>query len=55
MPKFQGQHHSTLEAAARAQNARPGLAEVHMQAVDAARAQYEAERAARSPVLQAAK
>jgi len=55
MPQFQGQHHSTIAASLRAQTARPGLAEVHMQAVDAARAQYEAERAARAPALQPAK
>ena len=55
MPHFQGQHHSTVGAALRAQQARPGLAEVHMQAVDAARVQYEAERAARAPALQTAK
>jgi limonene 1,2-monooxygenase len=49
MPHFQGQHHATVEAAQRARKARPELAEIHMQAVDAARVRYEAERAARAP------
>lgn len=48
MPHFQGQHRSTVEAALRAQKARPELAEVHQNAVDSARERYEAERAARS-------
>jgi len=54
MPHFQGQHRSTIEAALRAQKARPELAEIHMKAVDAARERYEAEKAARR-VPQAAK
>ncbi len=49
MPHFQGQHRSTVEAAQRAQKARPELAAVHALAVDAARERYEAERAARHP------
>jgi limonene 1,2-monooxygenase len=49
MPHFQGQHHSTVQAALRAQKARPDLAAIHMQAVDAAKERYEAERAARLP------
>jgi limonene 1,2-monooxygenase len=47
MPHFQGQHHATIEAAIRAEKARPALADIHMRAVDAAKARYEAERAAR--------
>lgn len=47
MPHFQGQHHSTMEAAMRAQKARPELAATHAQAVDAARENYAAVRAGR--------
>jgi limonene 1,2-monooxygenase len=49
MPHFQGQHHSTVQAALRAQKARPELAAIHLKAVDAAKERYEAERAARQP------
>lgn len=48
MPHFQGQHHATVEAALRAQKARPELAEIHMKAVEAARERHAAERAART-------
>jgi limonene 1,2-monooxygenase len=54
MPHFQGQYHSTMAAAQRAEKARPALAEIHMKAVDAARERYDAERAARG-AMQAAK
>lgn len=47
MPRFQGHHHATLNAAIRAQKARPELAEIHSKAVEAASARYEAEKAAR--------
>lgn len=46
-PHFQGQHLSTIEAAMRAQKARPELAAVHMAAVDAAKERYQSEAAAR--------
>lgn len=46
-PRFQGQHHATLEAAARASAARPALAETHVKAVEAARERYAAEASAR--------
>ena len=48
MPHFQGQHASTMAAAARAQKARPDLAAVHMRAVDDAKARYDVELAGRS-------
>lgn len=48
MPHFQGQHHATMAAAGRAEKARPALAEIHMNAVEAARSRYEAELATRS-------
>ena len=47
MPHFQGQHHSTMQAAARAQKARPELSEIHAKAVDAAREGYAAIQAER--------
>ena len=47
MPQFQGHAQATLDAARRAQAARPELAAVHAQAVDDARKRYEAETAAR--------
>jgi len=46
-PQFQGQSHSTLQAAARAQKARPELAAVHSAAVEAATQRYQAEVAGR--------
>ena len=45
MPRFQGHHHATLGAAARAQEARPALAEVHAKAVEAATQRYATEAA----------
>ena len=45
-PRFQGQHHSTLEAKARARAARPVLVQSNLAAVEQATAKYEAERAA---------
>ncbi|MEI6161432.1 MAG: LLM class flavin-dependent oxidoreductase [Roseococcus sp.] len=47
MPHFQGQHQSTMAAALRAEKARPGLAEIHLKAVDAARERYAQEQAER--------
>jgi limonene 1,2-monooxygenase len=46
-PRFQGQHHATMDAAARASAARPALAETHVKAVEAARERYAAETSAR--------
>ncbi len=46
MPRFQGQHRATLDAAERAQDARPALAAVHAKAVEAATQRYAAEAAA---------
>jgi limonene 1,2-monooxygenase len=46
-PRFQGHHHATVDAAARASAARPELADTHSKAVDAARERYAAETAAR--------
>jgi limonene 1,2-monooxygenase len=46
-PRFQGQHHATVDAAARAAAARPVLAETHVRAVEAARERYAAEASAR--------
>jgi limonene 1,2-monooxygenase len=46
-PQFQGQAHATLDAAMRAEKARPDLATIHSAAVDAARARFEAEVAKR--------
>jgi limonene 1,2-monooxygenase len=43
MPRFQGHAHPTIEAAQRAQAARPELAAVHAQAVQTARERYTAE------------
>jgi limonene 1,2-monooxygenase len=45
MPRFQGQSHPTIEAARRAEAARPELAAIHAQAVETARARYAAENA----------
>jgi limonene 1,2-monooxygenase len=45
MPRFQGQAHATLEAARRAEAARPELAAIHAQAVEMARARYATENA----------
>jgi len=45
MPRFQGQAQATLEAARRAEAARPELAAIHAQAVEMARARYAAENA----------
>ena len=45
-PRFQGQHHSTLEAKARARAAREVLVQSNIAAVEHATAKYEAERAA---------
>ncbi len=47
MPQFQGQAKPTLEAARRAKEARPELADAQMNAVEAARTRYEAEVAKR--------
>ena len=47
-PQFQGQSHSTLNAATRAQKSRPELAAVHSAAVEAASHRYQAEVAART-------
>jgi limonene 1,2-monooxygenase len=41
MPRFQGHHHATMDAARRAREARPDLAAVHAQAVEDARVRYE--------------
>lgn len=46
-PRFQGQHHATMQAAERADAARPALAETHVRAVEAARERYAAEASAR--------
>ena len=46
-PRFQGHHHATRDAAARAAAARPALAETHTKAVEAARERYAAETALR--------
>ena len=46
MPRFQGHHRATLDAAERARDARPALAEVHAKAVEAATQRYAAEVAA---------
>jgi limonene 1,2-monooxygenase len=43
MPQFQGHTHSTLDAARRAKEVREGLAAAQSQAVEDARARYEAE------------
>jgi len=43
MPRFQGHHHATFDAAERAQAARPALAEVHAKAVETATQRYAAE------------
>jgi limonene 1,2-monooxygenase len=45
-PQFQGQAWSTLQAKQRAEAVRPQLAASHLQAVEAATAQYEARRSA---------
>jgi hypothetical protein len=47
-PHFQGQHHSTMRAAIRAQKMRPDLAIVHAKAVETAQAIYASEKAARA-------
>jgi len=47
-PHFQGQHHSTMQAAIRAQKMRPDLAVVHAKAVETAQAIYDSEKAART-------
>ena len=47
MPRFQGQAHPTIDAAARAQAVRAGLAAQQAQAVEAATQKYAAEKAAR--------
>ena len=47
-PRWQGQAQSTLDAAARARAARPELAAIHSQAVEAATQRFAAETAARS-------
>ena len=47
MPQFQGHAHSTLDAARRAKEVREGLAAAQSQAVEDARARYEAELATR--------
>jgi limonene 1,2-monooxygenase len=52
-PHFQGQHASTLDAAIRAEKARPELALVHSKAVEDAAARYEAEKAGRAKPMAA--
>jgi limonene 1,2-monooxygenase len=47
MPQFQGHARSTLDAARRAKESRPALADAQMQAVEAARTRYDAEVAKR--------
>ncbi len=47
-PHFQGQHHSTMDAAVRAQKMRPELAEIHAKAVESAQERYAAEKEARA-------
>jgi limonene 1,2-monooxygenase len=47
-PRWQGQMQATLDSAARARAARPELAAVHSQAVEAASQRYAAEAAARA-------
>jgi limonene 1,2-monooxygenase len=47
-PHFQGQHHSTMESAIRAEKARPELAAIHSKAVEVATERYAAEKAARA-------
>ncbi|MFQ6547596.1 LLM class flavin-dependent oxidoreductase [Aestuariibius sp. 2305UL40-4] len=47
-PHFQGQHHSTMEAAIRAQKMRPELAEIHAKAVETAQQNYAAEKESRT-------
>jgi limonene 1,2-monooxygenase len=41
MPRFQGHHHASMDAARRAREARPELAAVHAKAVEDARLRYE--------------
>lgn len=48
MPRFQGQHLPTMEAAARAKKLRPDLAARHVQAVEDMKARYAAEVKARA-------
>jgi limonene 1,2-monooxygenase len=45
MPRFQGHHQATMNAAQRARAARPDLAAVHAQAVEDARVRYEQAKA----------
>jgi limonene 1,2-monooxygenase len=47
-PHFQNQHHSTMNAALRAEKMRPDLAAVHAKAVETAQQLYAAETAARA-------
>jgi limonene 1,2-monooxygenase len=47
MPQFQGQAHSTRQAAERARSARPELAAQHQKAVEAMQAKHQAELAAK--------
>lgn len=47
MPRFQGHHLPTMDAAARAQKLRPELAEIHAKAVEDMGTKYQAEIAAR--------
>jgi limonene 1,2-monooxygenase len=46
-PRFQGQHHATIDAAARAAAAHADLSATHIKAVEAARERYAAETAVR--------
>jgi limonene 1,2-monooxygenase len=46
-PHFQGQHHSTMQAAARGRATRPELAAIHARAVETATQQYQDEVAKR--------
>ena len=45
MPRFQGHHGASMDAARRAREARPELAAVHAQAVEDARVRYEQAKA----------
>jgi limonene 1,2-monooxygenase len=49
MPRFQGHAHPTIEAAQRAEAARPELAAVHAKAVETARERYAAEKTSQRP------
>jgi limonene 1,2-monooxygenase len=48
IPHFQDQHHTTMQAAIRAQKLRPDLVVVHAKTVETAQAIYDSEKAART-------